>query len=682
VKLSPALGVVETNSIDYVRILFKALKDRQIVAPLRSNDDEQRKQVANVRDVITPQNESGWFSESLAMVPDEDIAHISFTSGTEGAPKGVLLSHMALCDVIERVQSLMQMTGDVREYVGVPVYHSFGYGRCRHVASVGGEFYVPVNGFDPREVSQMLKDKTINALSLVPSLLRVFIHNPGVIAEEGANLRWLEIGSQAMSSEEKIAVRDLFPNACIVQHYGLTEASRSTLLQIDGADENTLASVGKAYGDCKIRINSEGRICIQGKHLASGLLKDGELLTIDNAQWFETSDLGAINDDYLYFKGRADNVVNCGGQKISTDALELAMGEKMKNLSHTFAVSKIPHRIYGEGFLLSFTAKCDQLLLKESAAAVLVEGGIKAKNVTTMNPVDTIPKTHTGKTQHKILSANYEAKKSNASEVKVSAVQQIFIDTLGLELIDIKTQDSATDIGIDSIQSVQLSLSLEKQLGYLPSQWRTQSIAELDALKSKARVESKPTIKSSTGKAEPIWDGSSNRNPEGISFWDLVKEDYATHDRDFFSQGLFALFVNRFGNWRMGIGSKLLRVPMTLLYRLLRKMAQVFCGIKLDYTVHVGRRVKLEHFGGMILGARSIGDDTIIRQNTTCGIRDITDLSAKPTIENGVNIGAGVVIVGDIVIGRYSVIGPNCVITESLPPFSVVSSAPVNIKSP
>jgi len=140
-------------------------------------------------------------------------------------------------------------------------------------------------------------------------------------------------------------------------------------------------------------------------------------------------------------------------------------------------------------------------------------------------------------------------------------------------LIDIKTQDSATDIGIDSIQSVQLSLSLEKQLGYLPSQWRTQSIAELDALKSKARVESKPTIKSSTGKAEPIWDGS-------------------------------------------------------------------------------------------------------------CGIRDITDLSAKPTIENGVNIGAGVVIVGDIVIGRYSVIGPNCVITESLPPFSVVSSAPVNIKSP
>jgi len=682
VKLPPALGVVETNSIDYVRILFNALNSRQVVAPLRSSDDEQRKQIAGVSDVIVPEDESGWFSESLVMTSDAEIAHISFTSGTEGTPKGVLLSRTALCDVVERVQSLMQMTEEVREYIGVPVYHSFGYGRCRHVASVGGEFYVPGNGFDPREVSQMLADKTINALSLVPSLLRVFIHNPGVISEEGANLRWLEIGSQAMSVEEKIAVRNLFPNARIIQHYGLTEASRTTLLQIDGADEIALASVGKAYGDCEIRVNSDGRICIQGKHVASGLLIEGEFLEVGSGQWFETTDLGSIDGNYLYFKGRADNVVNCGGQKISTDALELAIAAKMKSMSHTFAVSKIPHRIYGEGFLLSFTADCDQVLLKNSAAVALAEGGIKAKNVTTMNPVENIPKTHTGKTQHKILSAGYEAIKSESAHPDVSAVQKIFIETLGLESSELKMQDSATDIGIDSIQSVQLSLNLEKRLGYLPTKWRTQSIAELDALTPKARLDEKPNVASSTGKAEPIWDGSSNRNPEGIGFWKLIKEDYVTHDREFFSQGLFAIFVNRFGNWRMGIGSKFLRVPMTLLYRLLRKMAQVFCGIKLDYTVHVGRRVKLEHFGGMILGARSIGDDTIIRQNTTCGIRDITDLSAKPTIENGVNIGAGVVIVGDIIIGRYSVIGPNCVITESLPPFSVVSSAPVIVKSP
>ena len=180
-------------------------------------------------------------------------------------------------------------------------------------------------------------------------------------------------------------------------------------------------------------------------------------------------------------------------------------------------------------------------------------------------------------------------------------------------------------------------------------------------------------------KAEPLWDGSSNRNPSGISFWSLVREDFVTHQRDVFSQGLFSLFVHRFGNWRMSISMRLVRLPFSFMYLLLAKLTQIFCGIKLDYTVQVGRRVKIEHFGGMILGARSIGNDVVIRQNTTFGIRDSSDLSAKPTIEDGVNIGAGAVIVGDVTIGRYSKIAPNAVVIESVPPFSTVYVKPTVI---
>jgi len=176
-------------------------------------------------------------------------------------------------------------------------------------------------------------------------------------------------------------------------------------------------------------------------------------------------------------------------------------------------------------------------------------------------------------------------------------------------------------------------------------------------------------------KAEPIWDGSSNMNPPEISFWGLVKEDFITHECEWLSQGFAALFCHRFGNWRMGINSKLIRLPMSVLYRVLRKAVQIFCGIKLDYTVHVGRRVKLEHFGGMILGARRIGNDTIIRQNVTLGIRCLSDLSAKPTIEPGVSIGAGAVIIGDITIGMHSQVGPNAVVMDNVPPYSTVYAA-------
>lgn len=177
-------------------------------------------------------------------------------------------------------------------------------------------------------------------------------------------------------------------------------------------------------------------------------------------------------------------------------------------------------------------------------------------------------------------------------------------------------------------------------------------------------------------KAPPLPDGSSNMNPSDVSFWDLVREDFETNDGKITNQGFLMLFVHRFGNWRMGIRQKPLRIPLTVIYHVLNKMTQIFCGMKLDYTVKVGRRVKLEHFGGMILGAREIGDGVIIRQNTTFGIRSRDDLNAKPIIEKFVDIGAGVVIIGNITIGENSIIGANAVVLNDIPPGSIVVGIP------
>jgi len=180
--------------------------------------------------------------------------------------------------------------------------------------------------------------------------------------------------------------------------------------------------------------------------------------------------------------------------------------------------------------------------------------------------------------------------------------------------------------------------------------------------------------------APPLPDGSCNRNPPGLSFWQLVREDFETHERDWTSQGFWAVFTNRYGNWRMGIRSRWLRAPFAVLYLVMRKWCQVVCGIKLDYTVELGRRVKLEHFGGMIIGARSIGDDVVIRQNTTIGIRSRFDTNAKPRIGHRVEIGAGAVIVGDVTIGDDCIVGANCVIASDLPPGSMASMAKPDIR--
>lgn len=168
-------------------------------------------------------------------------------------------------------------------------------------------------------------------------------------------------------------------------------------------------------------------------------------------------------------------------------------------------------------------------------------------------------------------------------------------------------------------------------------------------------------------------------NPSGLTFWELIREDFSTNGSSLFSQGFLALFVNRFGNWRMDVKWKLFRAPLTVIYLVLQKLSEIFLGIKLSYNVKVGRRVKIEHFGGMILGAREIGDDVIIRQNTTMGVSSVEDLNAKPIIGSFVDIGAGAVIVGDIKVGDHSIIGANAVVTKDVPPHAVVGGVPARI---
>jgi serine O-acetyltransferase len=175
--------------------------------------------------------------------------------------------------------------------------------------------------------------------------------------------------------------------------------------------------------------------------------------------------------------------------------------------------------------------------------------------------------------------------------------------------------------------------------------------------------------------------GEFNQNPKGISFFALLREDLRTHENDLFSQGFWAIAVHRFGNWRMSVRPKLVRLPFTIIYKVLYKLVEWLCGISLAYTVKVGRRVRIWHHGGMILGALSIGDDVHIRQNTTFGVARRGDGRwMKPTIEDRVDIGAGAVIVGAIRVGHDSVIGANSVVSKDVPPWSIAVGVPANVR--
>lgn len=177
--------------------------------------------------------------------------------------------------------------------------------------------------------------------------------------------------------------------------------------------------------------------------------------------------------------------------------------------------------------------------------------------------------------------------------------------------------------------------------------------------------------------------GDRNQNPSGISFFRLIAEDFRTYDKKLFEPGFWAIVIHRFGNLRMDIRPRLLRMPFSLLYQILHTCMSWFFGIDLGYSVKLGRRVRLWHHGGMFLGAISIGSDVTIRHNTTMGVAHQDEKWKKPIIEDRVDIGVGACILGDVTIGHDSVIGANSVVVRSFPPNSTlfgVPARPVNLK--
>lgn len=160
----------------------------------------------------------------------------------------------------------------------------------------------------------------------------------------------------------------------------------------------------------------------------------------------------------------------------------------------------------------------------------------------------------------------------------------------------------------------------------------------------------------------------------------VIAEDYQAHGCDWTKPGFRTIAVHRFGVWRMSIRSKILRAPFSLIYRIAFRRCRNVYGIELPYSVNLGRRVIVEHQGGIVIhGNSKIGDDTIIRQNCTLGIRHLDQRNAAPTIGRRVSIGAGAVILGAIEIGDGCVIGANAVVLCDLPKGATAVGIPAKI---
>lgn len=162
--------------------------------------------------------------------------------------------------------------------------------------------------------------------------------------------------------------------------------------------------------------------------------------------------------------------------------------------------------------------------------------------------------------------------------------------------------------------------------------------------------------------------------------FDNLREDWRTYERDPARQGLWVMVVYRFGRWRYGIQNRWLRLPFSILYKILKLLSQILTGIDLPCEVTVGRRFKIEHFGDIIISGDTVfGDDVVIRNGVTVGLKRTNERGA-PVIGNRVDIGAGAKVLGPIRIGDDVAIGANAVVLQDVPPNSLAIGVPAQIR--
>lgn len=146
-----------------------------------------------------------------------------------------------------------------------------------------------------------------------------------------------------------------------------------------------------------------------------------------------------------------------------------------------------------------------------------------------------------------------------------------------------------------------------------------------------------------------------------------VREDLRAHP-SVTAAGCHAVILHRVQRWsdrRPRLVQALLFLPLKLTSFYVRNL----CGVEIDRRTTIGRRVVVAHQSGIVIHPDAvIGDECLIRQNVTIGIRGEGGQADNraPRLGRGVRIGAGAVLVGGIDVGDGAVIGPNAVVVSSV----------------
>ncbi len=312
----------------------------------------------------------------LDKLKSEDLLTVIFTSGSTGNPKGVPLSMMNVASNVQGFDQVIRVL-DTDNFLGVlPYFHSFGFTVC-----LWGAMTLPSSGcyhFNPTDARQIGKMAQANKSTVVlatPTFLRTYLRR--VEPEQFKSVEIVVVGAEKMpialadAFEEKFGIRP-------IEGYGTTELSPVAAVNLPESRAVTPdkkaglreGSVGKPLPGVSARVvslengsvletNEPGMIQVSGPNVMTGYLKQPELtVKVLRDGWYETGDLGYIDDDgFVFITGRQSRFSKIGGEMVPHIQIEEAIIEIVGESEDVLnvGVASVPDEKKGERIIVLHT---------------------------------------------------------------------------------------------------------------------------------------------------------------------------------------------------------------------------------------------------------------------------------------------------------------------------------------
>jgi acyl-[acyl-carrier-protein]-phospholipid O-acyltransferase/long-chain-fatty-acid--[acyl-carrier-protein] ligase len=295
-----------------------------------------------------------WKKPLIARKPD-DWAAILFTSGSEGSPKGVVLSHRNMLANVAQAAARIDFGREDKLFNVLPVFHSFGLTAGTVLPLVSGvPTYLYPSPLHYRTVPELVYWTCATALFGTDTFLNGYarVANP----YDFRSLRYVLAGAEPVREATRRIYLEKF-GLRILEGYGVTECS--PVMALNTPMFNKFGSVGRLLPGMEAKlekvegVEEGGRLYVKGPNVMLGYLRAEKpgVLEVPPEGWHDTGDIVTIDEqDFIAIKGRAKRFAKVGGEMVSLAAVEMLAAELWPD--SITAVSAIPDPRKGERLIM------------------------------------------------------------------------------------------------------------------------------------------------------------------------------------------------------------------------------------------------------------------------------------------------------------------------------------------